>query len=209
MQMAKEAGLVKMVRNHLNHSDEAVKQKAMATYINLQGYIKQAPNTPQGQSQAQTRGLTKQKTNTPSEGAKKPNRKMANAKTITLYISGMTNDNHRKQLETALLRVRGVVSFLIDLYAQKAVIRTLVSAETLVRAIRDTTGMTASQRKHSPDASGTPEPDKENDAPGYLDDSTDDLQEHSKTALAKQDDKNDPQQAWGWGLGRISKALWG
>ena len=120
---------------------------------------------------------------------------------------------NRKELESALLQVKGVISFLIDLYSQKAVIRTRTTAEALIQAI-STIGMEASLRSFK----ATPSQAKENvSEPDYLDDAEDEVKDNSKvlsTVEQKEAPKNNANNnnnnnGGGWGWNRLAKALWG
>ena len=115
---------------------------------------------------------------------------------------------NRKELESALLQVKGVISFLIDLYSQKAVIRTRSSAEALIQAI-NSIGMQASLRKTDVSSSRS----KENEAePDYLDDVEEEVKDNSKVLSVvetKEAPKENASNNGGWGWNRIAKALWG
>jgi len=84
------------------------------------------------------------------------------ATTVNLFVEGMHSVEARTQVEQALLRKEGVISFFSDIADQKIVIRTTLSVEELYAYIWDTCRMRASTIKG--DYSGF----KPN---GYLDDS--------------------------------------
>jgi len=118
------------------------------------------------------------------------------ARTHTLYVKGLNSEDRKSLLETALLTVRGIVSFLIDIYNQKVTIRSLTSLEEIVRAI-SSTGMTASLE------------DKENvlqfpySYPSQFRGYTTWGITPFGTSFPKKTEKDE-----GW-FGKISKAIWG
>jgi hypothetical protein len=122
----------------------------------------------------------------------------------------LTNDVNRKELESALLQVKGVISFLIDLYSQKAVIRCRCSTDMLIKAVNGI-GMEASLTKKVIQCSD------ENDVePDYLDDeeeveTVDKSKALSFVETTKENNRgnNAANNNGGWGWGRIAKALWG
>lgn len=128
-------------------------------------------------------------------------------KTVTIYVVGLTNEDARKQLSQALLKIKGVISFLIDLYAQKAVVRTMTTPNTLIQQLEISTQMKISLQP----IQAVVAPKTEFD-PDYLPDSDDEeepIQSHNALARQKTDDEPAQAQNWGWGFGRIAKALWG
>ena len=94
--------------------------------------------------------------------------RLGQARTVTLYVAGLTNEEARKKVELALLKVKGVVSFLIDLYGQKVVIRSLVTADVLQQAMVQT-GMKCSTRQIP-----KPSPESQKKSAAAAEDSEDD-----------------------------------
>jgi hypothetical protein len=144
-------------------------------------------------------------TNTPSGNTSGGSAKKQ-PQTVTLYISCLSNENQRKILSEALLQIKGVISFLIDIRTQKAVVRTLTTTSQLLEAVKASTGMCASLN-----FAALQNPQGKENIPDYLSDS-DDEEIDPRNSLARRPIEQ-PEAAqdtnWGWGFGRIAKALWG
>lgn len=190
--MKKEPNLVQIVTSLKTHKSQNISKLATSILDNLQlvKSIRSSPRTPLSD---------RSNASTPSTGGS--NKKVPHA--VTIYFSDLHNEESRKVLSQALLDIKGVISFLIDMYSQKAVIRTLLPASSLLQSVVDLTGMKASLKQFA---------SKEN-IPDYLpdsdeeDDAFDNSRSITKTKLPPNEDEK--QNTWGWGIGRIAKALWG
>jgi len=122
--MAKEAGLAEGLRKSMiSAKKEASRKLAMTIYTNIQDYFPEE-------------GLTV--TNNKEEGSvfnAQVSSKLSIAKTYHINIKGLS-DQTKSTLEHALLGVKGVISFFLDLVSQKVVIRSLTPVESLISAIK-------------------------------------------------------------------------
>jgi armadillo repeat-containing protein 1 len=134
-QLAKQAELVKSVRKIMLDisADPQAKRIASSIYASLQSHFQpssstsstQAPlrdttNTPRG-SEAGTGGVGL------SIFSQKVSNSLSSAKTHIYYIPSLTNDTARSQIESKLLQIKGVVSFLLDVKTHRATIRSLLA----------------------------------------------------------------------------------
>ncbi|KAL6050123.1 hypothetical protein QOT17_020038 [Balamuthia mandrillaris] len=128
---------------------------------------------------------------------------MATASTFTLHIKGLNSETRKELLEKTLVQVQGVISFLIDVYSKRAIIRTMTSVEVILAAIRNT-GMVPSLG----------EEEKEVSSPQYL--RKEDVlnrRAHSKFGSIVQhgahfgsDKAYQQENSW---FNRVSRAIWG
>ncbi|KAF2076857.1 hypothetical protein CYY_001824 [Polysphondylium violaceum] len=65
-------------------------------------------------------------------------------KTFLFHVKGMNNESIKKQVEDALLKTKGVISFMIDLHTYQATIRTSLSSDEVKLVIRNNVGLSAS-----------------------------------------------------------------
>lgn len=150
--LTKEAGLLAVIKKEMRSVESSERSRQLATDIfgELQSAVKPQPVL----------------------GSKK-----TQPKTYTLVIQGLNSESSKAELESSLLSVRGVVSFLIDLFQQRAVVRSVAPAEEIIASIHSTTSMHASVADNDEDVT------KENNtcnSPKYLED---------KKSTA----------SWGWG----------
>lgn len=229
--MAKEPGLYMGIKSLLSHASERFKSLSLSTFNNLRNYSKFVPMeeiTQKGQSRSALKEIDGNSTpSSDKKGSSSSSKKNSSqAKTVTLYVSGLRTEDSRKEVEYALLRVKGVVSILIDLPQQKAVIRTMTTADILIGAIYSATGMKASTKetsicKESIAVASTcisQESDEEYSESEEGDEEEDDDEEDEdwaksaekvKYAIVKEvDAKEQPVQQNRW-FSRITKALWG
>mmetsp|Transcript_131210 Transcript_131210/g.195534 ORF Transcript_131210/g.195534 Transcript_131210/m.195534 type:complete len:266 (-) Transcript_131210:34-831(-) len=202
--MRKERGLTSLIQILKTHSRPEIAKLAKSIITQLdnsnQENESRSANTPSQHS------CYNSNASTPSSTGQAKKR----ARTVTLYATGLSTEIQRKVLSDALLNVKGVISFLIDMHAQKVVIRTLTTPNFLVETLIETTQLNISLKP--PVAASIPS----SSFPSYLPDSDDEEEEPlpgygtiTKKPIpgAEQED----QSSWGggWGLGRIAKALWG
>jgi len=173
--MAHEQGLFSTLGVLGMRGSERIKKLSMATAMHLQRHVakpgpmsfgamtvaafgKAAPATAPAPSRQALREVDPNTpTNSSGSGAKGANiasgsssggtRRLNQARTVTLFVKGLTTEERRMEIESALLRVKGVISFLIDLGQQKVTIRSLTEADVLVNAIRGTTGLRVSTKE--------------------------------------------------------------
>eukprot|EP01117_Protostelium_nocturnum_P018183 TRINITY_DN7552_c0_g2_i2.p1 TRINITY_DN7552_c0_g2~~TRINITY_DN7552_c0_g2_i2.p1 ORF type:complete len:316 (+),score=132.31 TRINITY_DN7552_c0_g2_i2:140-1087(+) len=88
----------------------------------------------------------------------------APTRTLTVYIKGL-NHAVKPQLESKLVSISGVISFIIDAERRRVTIRTSRTDEEIVQSIKDA-GMKGSIV--SPLLEGDPEDEEDDDTPDYL-----------------------------------------
>jgi len=120
--MAKEEGLAPALRKLMLSTNAKVKATALTVYTNIQEDIPPA-SVPRPSDEG-----------APAVAAEVS--KVGSARTYHLYIKDLTNDDLKQKIESVLLGVKGVLSFLIDTCARKAVVRTLSPVDALTGAIR-------------------------------------------------------------------------
>lgn len=171
--MAREPGLFMALGALGMHSTDKIKKLSMSTAVNLQRYATKMghftsmnaaaisafkPLSAPSSSAPSRQPLKEVDANTPTstnpKGAKLPSgsssgtaRRINQARTVTLFVKGLTSEDRRLEVESSLLRVKGVISFLIDLSLQKATIRTLTEADVLINAITSATGLRVSTKE--------------------------------------------------------------
>jgi len=198
--ISQEPGLMKALEKVTQSASQKMKNLAFSIQNNIQ-----ATATPK---RNQTSPLAQRNRNIANNT--NATEKKTRAQTYTLYFSGLTSEKDRTSVEQTLVRIKGVVSFLIDLFNQKAVVRSLTNAETLVETIIKETGFCTSLTPFEvvPDETVVA-----TEMPGYLEEEEEEeMEENGPQSLAvrKSPTKDTENNAtWGWGLGRIGKALWG
>jgi hypothetical protein len=157
--LVKESGLLNTVKRLMMVGVGTAESQTMATRIfgNLHEVLRPTTLVEQTNGNSSTRTMNK-----------------GVARTYTIFIKGLNNEKSKAQVETALLGVKGVVSFLVDLFQQRAIIRSITSAEEIIASIEQTTSLSA--------VLGDNDESDENSAksPSYLDDKA--------------------QSSWGWGI---------
>lgn len=189
-QMASEPGLLKNVKKLMVTGSLKEKKVAIQAYTNLQAHAAKEPkpeqnaeatthtDVPAAENQAEAKSHAKP--TTALAGHKHPMQAKTGlsmygdsvrtraANTFTLYIGGMNTESARSQIESILLKSKGVISFFFDLCEQKVVIRATMTADDVIERI-SSGGWKASTNKKDIGAS-TGEINKENE-PEYLDES--------------------------------------
>lgn len=190
--LSAEPGLMEGVKRQMFSGSERTKKLAMDLYVKLQNDSKTTK-----QQQAESR--TPQTIGSCGFFSEQVSGKLQTAKVVILYIKGLTSEEARAKVEQALVSVKGVVSFMIDIYEQKATIRTMTTIEALTKAIRDHSGLIA-----LPPSAVEKQEDKENAEPDYLPENIDG--EVSKSSIVTMDDPSLQKKATpGVGLlGRLS-----
>jgi len=131
--MAREPGLAEGLRKvMISSKQEPCRKLAMTIYTNIQDYFAQNANKEKEEASVFSEQVTS---------------KLSVAKTYHINIKGLS-DQTKSKLETALLQVKGVVSFFLDLVSQKVVIRSLTSADALISAIKSTGMIVEAYEEH-------------------------------------------------------------
>jgi len=116
----------------ISSKQEQSKKLAMTIYTNIQDYFTAHNNPAKDEA---------------SVFSDQVNSKLSVAKTYHINIKGLS-DQTKAKLETALLQVKGVVSFFLDLVSQKAVIRSITTADALISAIKSTGMIVETYEEH-------------------------------------------------------------
>jgi len=191
--MAAEPGMVKAVKRLMVTGSIKEKKIAIAAYTNLQAHATTAKasasnssepvtyteENSQPEAQAEPTQAPPKSTNKQFSSAAQPRPLQArpglfgesvrskSAHTFTVYVSGMSTEETRDQVEKVLIKVKGVVSFFFDLGEQKVVVRSMTGVDDIIERIA-TNGFKASTTKK--DVGQAIEINKENE-PAYLDES--------------------------------------
>eukprot|EP01104_Vermistella_antarctica_P013185 TRINITY_DN3961_c0_g1_i8.p1 TRINITY_DN3961_c0_g1~~TRINITY_DN3961_c0_g1_i8.p1 ORF type:complete len:273 (+),score=74.15 TRINITY_DN3961_c0_g1_i8:261-1079(+) len=201
--LAKEKGLVLAVKKLMLSRDNTMKAAALSTYTNLQGHINAGAATSASKvlaARATSRsngGQRNKRSNRRGSNAffsDKVNTKLNTARTFNILIKGLTSEESRTKVEGALVRVKGVISFLVDLYAQKITVRAMTTAETIISAIKKNTGMVATLEGGGDDENN--ENQNGNDYPDYLPESGAPVKV-AKGSLVMHGSKPSEQAGWG------------
>jgi len=150
--MAQEAPLLKALKQFMMTGTLKQKKVAIAAYTNLQAYANVLP-TSVGES------TEKENTSNQEEASSAPGKSAAAApkataalnegstiNTYTVFVSGLTSENAKREIEQALLKVKGVISIYCDVVEYKAVVRATIPVQDVIdRLALD--GKTASLRK--------------------------------------------------------------
>jgi len=180
--LCQEDGLLECVKKQVRSSSERTKTLAVNLYVTLQSEEKKQQS---GGSTYNANFENQKKSTAGNIGffSEQVSSQLQKAKTVILYIKGLTSEDTRSQVETALVSVKGVISFMIDLYGQKATIRTMTTMEVIIKAIRDQTGLIA-----LPPNSVEKLEDKENSEPDYLPEPTEEDNTVAKGSILLADD---------------------
>jgi len=155
-------GLVSSVKAvMLSHAaDPQCKKMASNVYVNLQSHL-------EGVNTSSTFG--KDVTNLPSTAgnglsffSSQASSCLSKSETITFYITSLNSEEVRADIESKLLKIKGVVSFLLDIRSHRATIRSLISAKELHNAMKQNGILNAHLAQEGVESIG-----KEN-APQYL-----------------------------------------
>lgn len=120
--------------------------------------------------------------------------RLGTATSYRIYVSGLNSAQRKRVIEAALVRVKGVVSFLADVGSELLIVRAFCPLEDVLTVIRKT-GMTPRL-----------DDDKENgSAPSYLNNPR--FVSAGAVKLQGSSDKKE-EESW-WGFGRIASALFG
>jgi len=135
--MASIVGLVSSVKAvMLSHSaDPTAKKMAGNIYVNLQAHL-------EGVNTTSTGGFGRDLTNDRVGGtgisffSSSVSSCLGKSETHTFYIPTLTTDETRAELETKLLKIRGVLSFLLDIRTRRATIRSFIASKELQLALK-------------------------------------------------------------------------
>jgi len=131
------------------------------------------------------------------------------AKTYTIYVLALSKEADRANIEAALIKVKGVVSFLIDISEKKVVVRSMTSGEKLIDAISES-GYEGTFNKPETDIAPAVTPARK-----YLEEEDENAVSNNYGIITQEQaasmSKNAPDNNGGWfGWGsRITRALWG
>jgi len=134
--MAKEEGLAPALRRLMLHSDTTVKKLSMAVYSNIQEDMSTGVRSATAAAKSTAASTANDSHVVGSVLTEPVSLKASTARTYHVYIKELADEALKPQIEATVLSIKGVLSFLIDVYARKAVIRTTTSAEALTNALK-------------------------------------------------------------------------
>lgn len=181
--MASEPGLLKNVKKLMVTGSLKEKKVAIQAYTNLQAHAAKEKETPAPSSVApevdqenvapdNTRpaksgvGHSKLQGKTGASYGDSVRTRAAN--TFTIYVSGLSTEEARSQIESVLLKIKGVISFFFDLCEQKVVIRSTVATDDVIDRIAANGWKASTNKKDVASTTGDMSKDSE---PSYLDES--------------------------------------
>lgn len=168
--MAQEAPLLKALKQFMMTGTLKQKKVAIAAYTNLQAYANSLPTSvePAEKENAANQESSSSDASKPAAGAPRATTLLSEGTTIntyTVFVSGLNSDQTKREIEQALLKIKGVISIYCDIVEYKAVIRATVPVQDIIDRLH-IDGKTASLRKKDiipEDAAAT------GDDGGYLD----------------------------------------
>ena len=156
--MVHEKGLLHNLTLLTENEEERVRETALSTKCNLntrrqpvndENQNGQDACSPNQQTTSKAQPLQDSSNRQASLGifaSKAVTKNVKTARTFTVWVPGMVREDHRGEIEAVLVRIRGVVSFLLDVFSRKAIIRSLVPLEVLIDTIQQKTGFEVSLR---------------------------------------------------------------
>mmetsp|Transcript_26706 Transcript_26706/g.74652 ORF Transcript_26706/g.74652 Transcript_26706/m.74652 type:complete len:262 (+) Transcript_26706:112-897(+) len=135
--LALTSGLAKGVKKLMLSEHDETRTRAIATYANIQEYVA-------SQSEGSKENCSKYSISGNSNG-----KSAKDAAEYTIFVDGLVGEDDRKMVERALLSLKGIISFTVDLMAQKVVTRTHLDADTVIDAIEKYTCLDASLKPKS------------------------------------------------------------
>jgi len=172
--MAQETQLLKALKQFMMTGTLKQKKVAIAAYTNLQAYANSLPTGAPEATEKENTDNAEATSSAPSKpasttaAAPRATTLLSEGTTIntyTVFVSGLNTDSAKRELEQALLKVRGVISIYCDTVEYKAVIRATIPVQDIIDRLH-IDGKTASLRKKdvvSDDAAAKGDDD------GYLD----------------------------------------
>jgi len=154
--MAQETLLLKALKQFMMTGTLKQKKVAIAAYTNLQAYANSLPTgAPEPAEKENTDNAEATSSSAPSKqatgtaAAPRATSLLSEGTTIntyTVFVSGLNTDSAKRELEQALLKVRGVISIYCDTVEYKAVIRATIPVQDIIDRLH-IDGKTASLRK--------------------------------------------------------------
>lgn len=164
--MAQEAPLLKALKQFMMTGTLKQKKVAIAAYTNLQAYANSLPTSVEPIEKENA--ANQDSSSSDSKSAPRATTLLSEGTTIntyTVFVTGLNSDQAKRELEQALLKVKGVISIYCDIVEYKAVIRATIPVQDIIDRLH-IDGKTASLRKKDivpEDAASTA------DDGGYLD----------------------------------------
>lgn len=151
--MAQEAALLKSLKQFMMSGTLKQKKVAIAAYTNLQAYANSLPTSVES-SEKENSGNQEASSSTGADkpatgGAPRATTMLSEGTTIntyTVFVSGLHSDQAKREIEQALLKIKGVISIYCDIVEYKAVIRATIPVQEIIEHLA-TEGKTASLRK--------------------------------------------------------------
>ena len=172
--MAQEAPLLKALKQFMMTGTLKQKKVAIAAYTNLQAYANSLPTSaePLDKENSGNQEVSATEPASKSAGSAAPAAPRATTllsegttiNTYTVFVTGLNSDQAKREIEQALLKVKGVISIYCDTVEYKAVIRATIPVQDIIDRLH-IDGKTASLRKKDV----VPEDASSADDAGYLD----------------------------------------
>lgn len=153
--MAQEAALLKALKQFMMTGTLKQKKVAIAAYTNLQAYANSLPTSVEStekenaSNQESTSSSSKTAGKSSTEAAPRATTLLSEGTTIntyTVFVSGLNSESAKREIEQALLRIKGVISIYCDTVEYKAVIRATIPVQDIIDRLH-LDGKTASLRK--------------------------------------------------------------
>lgn len=149
--MAQETALLKALKQFMMTGTLKQKKVAIAAYTNLQAYANALPTSVEATENQNTtnQDIGAAKPGQPLSGAPKPASMVnegATINTYTVFVAGLTSDQAKREIEQALLKIKGVISIYCDVVEFKAVIRATIPVQDIIDRL-SIDGKKASLRK--------------------------------------------------------------
>lgn len=172
--MAQETALLKALKQFMITGTLKQKKVAIAAYTNLQAYANSLPASSSSEPVEKENNSNAEESSStggkPAAASGAPKATSASEgttiNTYTVFVAGLTTDVAKREIEQALLKIKGVISIYCDTVEYKAVIRATIPAKDIIDKLA-AEGKTASLRKKdviSEDAASAAAEDS-----GYLD----------------------------------------
>lgn len=163
--MAQETALLKSLKQFMMTGTLKQKKVAIAAYTNLQAYANSLPTS--------VEPVEKENTTNQEESSSSSNKSAPRAtsllsegttiNTYTVFVTGLSSEQAKHDIEQTLLKIKGVISIYCDPVEYKAVIRATIPVQEIIDRLGED-GKTASLRKKDI----VPEDTASSSSSGYL-----------------------------------------
>jgi len=154
--MAQEGVLLKALKQFMMTGTLKQKKVAIAAYTNLQAYanaasgsgdvVEKENNSNQDASSSSAAGTPAKAGSANRAGSLLSEGGNVTINTYTVFVTGLSSDQSKRDIEQALLKIKGVISIFCDIVEYKAVIRATIPVQDIIDRLH-IDGKTASLRK--------------------------------------------------------------